>query len=84
MKTTAMVTAALVGTALHAEGADNRARRYDAPAARGITRYDAPSTRSNGRVDAPAAHNTRYRAPAQHRGSAYTAPGTRHTTEFRA
>jgi hypothetical protein len=84
MKTTAIVTAALIGTTYNTQAADNRARRYDAPAARGITRYDAPATHIAGRVDAPTARNTTYRAPSAHRGAKYNAPGARNTAEFRA
>jgi hypothetical protein len=67
-------TRSLLRCGYGAQPADGRTRRYDAPAARGITRYDAPTNGATRRLEVPAARVTRFRAPSSHIGTAYDAP----------
>lgn len=70
----------IVGT----QGADNRTRRYDAPAARGVSRYDAPTHDTISRRDVPAARITSFRAPSSRIGTTYGAAVIRRCREYGA
>ena len=62
-------------------GADDRTRRYDAPAARGVSRYDAPTYDTTSRRDVPAARITSFRAPSSRSGTTYGAAVIRRRAE---